>query len=99
MPSLVRAPKLFGSSRRTEVLILLALLGESYPAELIRLLAATKASVLQILDGLELEGVVASRPLGRTRRIALDRARVLHRRILPPRPKRRQQQDHHPHPR
>ena len=72
MPSLVRAPKLFGSSRRTEVLILLALLGESYPAELIRLLAATKASVLQILDGLELEGVVASRPLGRTRRIALD---------------------------
>ena len=30
-------------------MILLALLGESYPAELIRLLGATKASVLQIL--------------------------------------------------
>jgi len=66
------APKLFGSSRRTEVLLMLALLGESYPAELTRLLGASKASILQILDALETEGVVASRQLGRTRRVALD---------------------------
>ena len=72
MPGLRRAPKLFGSPRRTEVLLLLALLGESYPAELTRLLRATKASILQILDALELEGVLASRQLGRTRRVALD---------------------------
>ena len=72
MASPVRAFKLFGSPRRTEVLLLLALLEESYPAELTRLLGATKASILQILDALEVEGVVSSRPLGRTRRVALD---------------------------
>jgi hypothetical protein len=65
-------PPLFGSSRRTEVLVLLALLGESYPAELERLLAVGKATVLQIVDGLEREGIVASRALGRTRRLSLD---------------------------
>lgn len=72
MPSLQREPKLFGSPRRTQILAMLALLGESYPAELVRLLGATKASILQILDGLESEGVVASRLLGRTRRVTLD---------------------------
>jgi DNA-binding transcriptional ArsR family regulator len=72
MPKSIDDPKLFGSPRRTEVLIMLALLEETYPAELTRLLGATKASILQILDALELEGIVASRPLGRTRRVALD---------------------------
>jgi DNA-binding transcriptional ArsR family regulator len=72
MADLRRPPKLFGSARRTEVLLMLALLGETYPAELTRLLGATKASVIQILAGLEAEGVVASRLLGRTRRVSLD---------------------------
>jgi DNA-binding transcriptional ArsR family regulator len=72
MPAPRLEPKLFGSPRRTEVLLMLALLGESYPAEMTRLLGATKASILQILDALEVEGVVTSRQLGRTRRVALD---------------------------
>ncbi len=70
--SLRRELKLLGSPRRTQVLVLLALLGESYPSELARLLDAQKAAILYILDGLEAEGVLASRPLGRTRRLELD---------------------------
>lgn len=72
MTDLKTAPKLLGSSRRTEVLSLIALLKESYPSELIRLLDAPKASVLQILEGLEKEGVIVSRQLGRTRRVTLN---------------------------
>lgn len=72
MTSLRRDPKLFGSVRRTQVLTLLALLEETYPAELVRLLGATKASILKVVDGLEAEGVVSSRQLGRTRRLTLD---------------------------
>jgi predicted transcriptional regulator len=70
--SLRRELKLMGSPRRTQVLTLLALLGESYPSELARLLDAKKAAILYILDGLEAEGVVASRRLGKTRRLGLD---------------------------
>lgn len=72
MTTLNPASRLFGSPRRTQVLTLLALLKESYPGELTRLLGTSKASILQILDGLEREGVVSSRQLGRTRRVALD---------------------------
>jgi predicted transcriptional regulator len=67
-----RERKLLGSARRTQILVLLALLGESYPSEVCRLLDAKRGAVLPILDGLETEGVVASRPLGRTRRLELD---------------------------
>jgi len=70
--SLRRELKLLGSPRRTQVLVLLALLGESFPSELCRLLDAKKAAILYIVNGLEAEGIVASRPLGRTRRIELD---------------------------
>ena len=72
MPDLIREPKLFGSPRRTQVLILLALLGESYPSELTRLLDAQRAAIQYIIDDLELEGIVVSRPLGRTRRLSLN---------------------------
>ena len=71
-PSLRRPPKLFGSPRRTQVLLLLALLGESFANELSRLLDAKVGPVLYILDGLEVEGIVASQRLGRTRRVQLD---------------------------
>jgi DNA-binding transcriptional ArsR family regulator len=70
--SLRRESKLLGSPRRTQVLVLLALLGESFPSEICRLIDAKKAAVLYILDALEAEGVVVSRPLGRTRRMELD---------------------------
>ena len=51
--------------------MLLALLGESYPTELSRLLDAPLVSVIKILNGLELDGVVATRRLGRVRRVSL----------------------------
>ncbi len=70
--SLSPPSKLFGSPRRTQVLLLLALLGESYPAELARLVEAHPFSMGEILDGLEIEGVIASRRLGRTRCVALN---------------------------
>lgn len=69
---LLRRSKLFGSQRRTQVLVLLALLEESYPAELVRLLDAQLRSILYIVDDLEADGVVASQRLGRTRKLVLD---------------------------
>jgi DNA-binding MarR family transcriptional regulator len=72
MGTRIRGGRLFGSTRRTEVLLLLGMLGESYPSELARLLAAPPLSVTKILDGLEQDGIVASRMLGRTRRVSID---------------------------
>ncbi len=67
-----RKDKLFGSVRRTEVLELLALLGESFPAEISRLLKARPYSIQQIVDSLEREGVIVSRKLGLERRVTLN---------------------------
>ena len=64
--------RLFGSPRRTEILILLSLLENTYPSEVSRLLEAPLYSVQKILDGLEVEGVVASRKVGRTRVFSLN---------------------------
>ena len=64
--------KLFGSRRRTAVLVLLGLLEESYPSELARLLSAPLYSVQTIVDGLESESVIVTRRLGRTRRVQLN---------------------------
>lgn len=72
MEALVRGGRLFGSSRRTEVLLLLAMVGESYPSEMARLLGAPLVSVVKILDGLEADGVVAGRMMGRTRVVSLE---------------------------
>jgi hypothetical protein len=63
---------LFGSRQRTRVLILLRLLGESYPTELAKLLAAPLYSVQSIVDALEREGVVVSQMFGNTRRVSLN---------------------------
>lgn len=67
-----QAQKLFGSRRRSETLVLLALLGESHASELAALLGARLFAVQTILAALEREGIVASRLVGRTRRIELD---------------------------
>lgn len=72
MASLRRPAKLFGSPKRTQLLLLLSLIEESYPGELVRLLGITKASVAYMLDDLEAEGIIVSRLLGRTRRITLN---------------------------
>lgn len=59
----VRAPALFGSRMRTALLMLVATLDETYPAELARYLGATISSVQRTLDKIEDEGLVATRPL------------------------------------
>ncbi len=64
--------QLFGSRRRTSILLLLGLLEESYPSELARLLEAPIFSVQTIVDNLEAEGIIVTRRLGRTRRLELN---------------------------
>ena len=54
------------------VLMLLALLKESYPSELAKLLDAKLYSIQGIVAALESEGVIVTRRLGRTRRILLS---------------------------
>jgi hypothetical protein len=64
--------KLMGSERRTEVLVMTALLGETYPTELARLLGAPLYSVQTIVDALDREGILATRLVGNSRHVALD---------------------------
>ena len=65
-------PKLFGSPSRTRVLTLTALLDDTYPRELARLSGVPLVSVQRIVNGLEREGVLATRVAGATRRVILD---------------------------
>ena len=65
-------PKLFGSPLRTRVLMLVAALEETYPAQVAKLLKASLFSVQRIVDDLELEGVIATRRFGNERRIRLN---------------------------
>jgi hypothetical protein len=64
--------RLFGSPRRTSVLVLLGLLEESYPSELAVLLGARLFAVQTILDALESDGIIVTRRLGNTRRVQLN---------------------------
>jgi DNA-binding transcriptional ArsR family regulator len=57
---------------RTKVLLALRLLEESYPRELARLLDSPVSGVQQALRGLEKDGLVAARPVGRTRLFRID---------------------------
>jgi hypothetical protein len=66
------APSFLGGPRRTQVLVLTALLGETYPTELARLLQAPVYSIQRIVDGLDKAGVFATRLSGKTRRVSLD---------------------------
>ena len=66
------AIKLFGSRRRTEVLVLIALLGESYPTEIARLLRAPLYSVQTIVAALCREGILTIRVMGRMNLASLD---------------------------
>jgi DNA-binding IclR family transcriptional regulator len=62
----------FGGQVRTQVLLALRLLGESYPRELARVLERPLSGVQKALQGLELDGLVAGRSLGRTRLYQLN---------------------------
>ena len=62
----------FGSRTRTRALVALRLLGETYPRQLARLLEAPLSSVQKALAGLERDGVVAGRTVGRLRLYGLS---------------------------
>lgn len=65
-------PKLFGSSTRTSVLVLLRLLEESYTAELAKMLSVRSSAIKKIVDALELESIIVGRSVGRTRVLTLN---------------------------
>lgn len=65
-------PGLFGSRRRTEIMVAIALLGETYPSELARLLGAPLYSVQNIIAALDRDGIIATRVSGGSRRVSLD---------------------------
>lgn len=57
------APPLFGTRMRTALLMLVAVLEQTYPAELSRYLGSSISSVQRTLDKLEDEGLITTRPL------------------------------------
>jgi|HubBroStandDraft_4_1064222.scaffolds.fasta_scaffold34907_4 DNA-binding transcriptional ArsR family regulator len=58
-----RAPSLFRGEQRTRLLLLIAVLGETYPAELARYSGSSISSVQLTLDVLEEEGLISTRQL------------------------------------
>jgi len=62
----------FGSRSRTGVLLALFLLGQSYPREMSRVLGTGLSAVQKALAGLERDGLVAGRTIGRTRVFTLN---------------------------
>lgn len=65
-------PRLFANRLRTRLLILLALLEESYSSELARLLGVPLFSIQKIVDDFDRQGIIASRYAGRLRRLSLS---------------------------
>lgn len=57
------APALFGTKMRTALLMVVAVLDETYPAELARYLGSSISSVQRTLDKIEDDGLIATRPL------------------------------------
>lgn len=57
----------FGSVTRTRALLALRLLSQSYPRELARLLELPLSGVQKALEGLERDGLLVARTVGRTR--------------------------------
>lgn len=64
--------RLFGSPLRTGILVLTAMLEETYPSELAALLKAEPRSVIRFIDDFERDGVLATRLYGRQRRVTLN---------------------------
>jgi DNA-binding transcriptional ArsR family regulator len=62
----------FGSRTRTRLLMVLELLGQSYPRELARLLGSSLSAAQKGLASLERDGLVAGRLTGRTRLFQLN---------------------------
>lgn len=70
-PPVLPAPSTFGSALRTRLLFLVAVLEQTYPAELSRYTGTPISSIQRTLDGLEREGLIASRRLA-VRTLALN---------------------------
>lgn len=64
--------RLFGSALRTDVLLGVARLGETYSAELAGLLSRRPIEIQRAVASLERAGVVASRKRGNLRLVTLD---------------------------
>ncbi len=62
----------FGSQTRTRVLVVLHLLGSSFQRELARLLESAPSVVQKALSGLERDGLISGRLVGRTRVYTLN---------------------------
>jgi DNA-binding transcriptional ArsR family regulator len=62
----------FGSRTRTQVLLALQLLDQSYPRELSRLLEISLSVVQKAIRSLEADELVAGRSVGRTRTFQLN---------------------------
>ena len=62
----------FGSQTRTRVLLALCLLEETYARELARVLEVSISVLQKAILGLERDGLVAARRVGRTRVITLN---------------------------
>jgi predicted transcriptional regulator len=62
----------FGGTARTRVLVALRLLEESYARELSRVLGSSLSGVQTALRGLERDGLIAGRSVGRTRVFRFD---------------------------
>ena len=63
---------LFGTRTRTDVLVLIAHMGETHASEISRLLEISLSTAQNALDSLEAVGVVAGAFEGRARRVRLD---------------------------
>ena len=62
----------FGGRTRTRVLLALRLLRSSYPRELSRILVAPLAPIQRAMRGLEKDGLIVGRSVGRTRVFTLN---------------------------
>ena len=62
----------FGGQSRTRALLAFRLLGSSYPRELSRVLGIPLAPIQRALRGLEADGLVSARSVGRTRLYSLN---------------------------
>lgn len=64
--------RLFGSPARTRVLLVIALLEQSYPREVARIAKVPLLSAQRIINDLERQGVLASRVMGTQREVRLN---------------------------
>src|SRR5450432_2546885 len=69
---LMLSPAIFGSALRTKILVLTAMLGETYPSQLGRILKTSSSVVGMAVDRLERERLVATRRFGMERRVTLN---------------------------